>query len=199
MVDFLIQAPYTTETFIKALNWYLPQDIKVRGACYTPLGFNSRKDAISRVYRYTLLNARWPSALMRDFSHWISTPLDVARMREAAASLPGSHDFSAFTVLLPPGRSPVRQVERWDVWREGELVLIEAEANGFLPHQIRRTNGTLAEIGLGRSSVEMIKEIIDGTLRELKHSPSLPAKGLCLMRVNYRNFPFGDDNGYEAG
>ena len=59
-------------------------------------------------------------------------------------------------------------------------MLIEAEASGFLPHQIRRTNGILVEIGLGRSSVEVIKAMIDGTLRELKNCPSLPAKGAML-------------------
>ena len=204
VVDFLTQAPYTTETFINALNWYLPLDIRIRGASHVLLDFNSRKDAVSRVYRYTLLNARWPSALLRDFFHWIANPLDVSRIKEAAGYLLGTHDFSALTVALPPGRSAVRRVKRWDVWREGEQVLIEAEANGFLRHQIRRTNGILVEVGLGRLSVDVIKEMIEGaphpesTLKELKHYPSLPAKGLCLMKVNYLNINFGDDNGYEA-
>jgi len=194
VVDFLTQAPYTTETFINALNWYLPSDIKVRGAWCTDPGFNSRRDAISRIYRYTLLNTRRPSALLRNFSHWVSTPLDVGQMKEAASYLPGTHDFSPLTVALPPGKSAVRLVSLWDVWQEGELVLIEAEANAFLPHQIRRTNGVLFEVGLGRLDAEVIKRLLDGTLRELKHSPSLPAKGLCLMKVNYR-VPFPLDGG----
>ena len=198
VVDFLTRAPYTTETFIRALNWYLPPDIKVRGACQTSPGFNSRKDAVSRVYRYTILNDRCQPALLRHFSHWVSAPLDVPRMKEAAGYLAGTHDFSALVVSLPPGRRTVRRVERWDVWREGELVLIEAEADGFLPHQIRRTNGILAKVGLGRMSVEVIKGIVDGTLKELNHCPSVPAKGLCLMKVNYPNTPSRIGDGYET-
>ena len=193
VVDFVTRAPYTTETFINALNWYLPSDIRVRGACGVPLDFNSRKEAVSRVYRYTVFNARWPSALLRDFCHWVSAPLDMSLMKEAAGYLVGSHDFSALASRLPPRRSPVRRVKRWDVWQEGELALIEAEASSFLPHQIRRTNGILLGIGLGRLNVEVMKEILNGTVKDLKHCPSLPAKGLCLIRVNYPDFPLSVD------
>ena len=198
VVDFLTAAPDPTDTVIKALNWHLPPDIKVRGAWVPPSSFNARKDAASRVYRYTLLNARWPSAMLRGFCHWVRSPLDLDKMREAAGHLSGTHDFSALAGALPQGRSPVRRVERWDVRREGELVFIEAEANGFLPHQILRTNGMLVEIGLGKRPVQVMKEIINGTLRELRHYPSLPPKGLCLMQVNYPNMPFGNDKHYEA-
>jgi tRNA pseudouridine38-40 synthase len=199
VVDFLTHAPYTTETFVNALNWYLPPDIKVRGAYRVSPDFSSRRDAVGRTYRYTLLNARWPSALLRDFSHWVSSPLDIARMKEAASYLPGTHDFAALTSSLPLGRNAVRRVGRWDVWRDGELVFIEAEATGFLLHQIRRTNGILVDIGLGRLPVEIMKEIMDGTRKELSYCPSLPAKGLCLMSVNYQNFPPRVGGSYEAG
>ena len=198
IVDFLTQASYTPETFTNSLNWYLPLDIRVRGACDTSLDFHSRKDALSRVYRYSLLSSRRPSALLRDFSHWVSGPLDVSRMREAARYLPGTHDFSPLTVSLGPGKSAVRHVRRWDVWREGELVIIEAEANGFLPRQIRRTNGVLVQIGLGRLPIEVLRAIMDGTLKEVTRCPSLPAKGLCLMGVSYSNSVFRIENGHEA-
>jgi tRNA pseudouridine38-40 synthase len=197
VVDFLTRSSYTTETFINALNWYLSSDIRVRGACGMPQGFNSRKEAVSRVYRYTVLNARWPSALLRDFSHWVSASLDVPSMVEGAGYLVGAHDFSALASPLPPRRSPVRRVGRWDVWRDGELVLIEAEANSFLPHQIRRTNGVLLGIGLGRLDVGVMREMLNGALKEPSHSPSLPAKGLCLIQVNYANLLFSVDRGYE--
>ncbi len=187
VVDFLTRAPYTTRTFLRALNWHLPPDIKVTDVRDTDLDFNSRKDAVSREYRYTIFNALWPSAILRAFSHWVPARLDVAEMKVAAGYLPGVHDFSALAASLPSGKSGVRRIDRWDVWREGELILVECEANGFLPHQIRRTNGVLAEIGLGRMSREAIKAIVDGTVTSLQNCPSVPAKGLCLMNVNYPN------------
>ena len=192
IVDFLTAALYPAETFINALNWYLPDDVRVRGCWDRPLGFNSRRDAISRVYRYTVLNCPWPTALLRNFSHWVSGGLDVNAMNHAAQDLRGTHDFSPFTAALAPGKSPVRRVCRWDVWREGDLVLIESEANAFLPHQIRRTNGVLLQIGLGRLPTGVIKRIFDGTMRELTKCPSLPAKGLCLVKVNYAPVAVGE-------
>lgn len=198
VVDFLTHAPYLEETFIKALNWHLPASIKIRAASQVPLSFDARRDASTRVYRYTLYNSRWPSPLLMRYSQWIPKHLDVALMRQAAGYLVGTHDFSAFTVSLPPTRSPVRRVSRWDVWREDELVLIEAEANGFLPHQIRRTNGVLVEIGLGKLADKATKEIMNGKSSDLKGTPCLQAKGLCLMHINLRNSSIGTRNGHET-
>ena len=199
IVDFLTHAPYTTETFVNSLNSYLPLDVRVRAAFETGPTFNSRKDAVSRVYRYTLLNSKYPSALRRDFSHWIASCLDVERMRRGAEHLVGKHDFSAFAGSLAEGGSAVRRVSRWDVWREKELVIIESEANGFLPHQIRRTNGVLAKIGLGRAPVDTIGEMLEGTIQESGQCPSLPAKGLCLIKVHYKDLLFSMEEDYEAG
>lgn len=185
VVDFLTLAPYTTDTFLKALNWHLPPGVKVRAVSQTSLDFNSRKNAVSRVYRYTIVNAPSPSAILRRFSHWVHERLDLDRMNEAAGILVGVHDFSALAASLPPDRSGIRHVYRWNVRREDELVLIECEGNGFLPHQIRRTNGLLVEIGLGRMDQDFIRSVIDGGITDLQHCPTVPAKGLCLMKVNY--------------
>ena len=188
VVDFLTYTGYPPETFINALNWCLPSDVRVRAAWQGSLDFNSRFEATSREYRYTLWNDRTPSALWRDFSHWVRSPLDLDQMREAASHLPGTHDVSALAAGLPPGRNQVRSIKHWDVCRDGYLVYIDAEANGFLPHQIRRTNGILVEVGLGRLSAEVMEHIIDGSFGQIGNCPSLPAKGLCLRKVNYPNF-----------
>lgn len=198
VVDFLTSALYPAETLVKALNWHLPPDIRVKEAREVPPEFNSRKDAVSRVYRYTVLNRGSPPALMRDFSHWVRAPLDLSKMRRAATHLLGTHDFSVLAAGLPPGRSGVRRVKRWEIWREGESVAIESEANGFLPHQIRRANGNLVEIGLGRMPVGALEEILNGTAEERGSGPSLPAKGLCLISVSYPNPLFRNEVDYEA-
>ena len=85
-----------------------------------------------------------------------------------------------------------------EVSRQGELVLIESEANGFLPHQIRMTNGILVEVGLGRLPVEAIGDLTGGPPREPRHVPSLPARGLCLVEVKYQKIPWGATDDREA-
>ena len=188
VADFLTQAPYSTDIFCRALNSFLPPDIRVRGAAEMPQDFSSRFSAVSRVYRYTVWNHSYPPALWRNFSYWVMDSLDLNAMQEAAQSLLGSHDFSAIASSLPPGRNPVRTVKRWDIRREDERVIIETEGDSFLPHQIRRTNALLVRVGLSKLPVDAIRNIIDRSVQKMDSCPSLPARGLCLIRVNYPGF-----------
>jgi tRNA pseudouridine38-40 synthase len=183
VVAFTTSSGYPPQVFLRALNHYLPPDIKVRGAWEAAPGFDPRRQARSRVYRYTILNSETPSPLVMPFAHWVREPLDVEAMARAASLLLGTHDFAPFAGKVPGRRSTVRRVYRWDVWREGELVIMEAEANAFLPHQVRRTAGALVAVGLGRMTLEEFGAILEGR-RELKGT-ALPARGLCLMRVKY--------------
>ena len=156
--------------------------------------FNSRRDAISRTYRYRILNRPRPSALWRRDSHWIAEPLNVEYMNLAAQDLVGVHDFRGFAPAHPADRSAVRRVDRWEVKQgrdDTEIVNIVCEASGFMQHQIRRTNAVLAAIGKGKLPVRAIREILEGqdnssSAISIDAIPTLPAKGLCLVKVKYR-------------
>ncbi|MCE2465075.1 MAG: tRNA pseudouridine(38-40) synthase TruA [Dehalococcoidia bacterium] len=198
VVDFATCASYPVDVFVKALNWHLPEDIKIRGGRETPFSFHARKSAVARMYRYSLLNSPWPSPLLRNTTCWVRYPLNIADMQLAASSLIGEHDFSAFTTTLLAGRSPVRRIGSWTVGKEGELVHIDAEANGFLPYQIRRTNGLLTDIGLGKAPIDSVKAALNGQAKTMEQRSSLPAKGLCLMHVKYEEALFCDKDTHET-
>jgi tRNA pseudouridine38-40 synthase len=188
VVDFLTTAPYPISYFSRALNYYLPPDIKVQTAYEMLLDFHSRRDAASRTYRYSVLNREWPSPLERHSQHWVKEPLNVDKMNRAAQSLVGVHDFRTLASGHPENLSAVRNVMRWVVWRQDETVIIECQANGFLRHQIRRANAALVEIGKGRWPEEITKDTLENRLPEGVAWPSLPARGLCLMQVTYPDF-----------
>ncbi len=189
VVDFFTHAQLSEEAWTGAFNFHLPRDIRVREAHKTTPDFHPRRDAVARTYRYTILNRDTESPLIRDRCAWVRAPLDAEAMGRGAGFLVGTHDFSGFTAPLPPGKSGVRAVRRWEVWRDGDLVLIEAEANAFMLHQIVRTNGMLVDIGKGRTDPSAIQDMTNGRIKKGRQAASLPAKGLCLMRVEYRNFP----------
>ena len=189
VVDFPTVSSLSSEVFLRGLNSYLPPDIKVRGSYEIGQDFHSRKSALTRKYRYTLWNSPTPSPLMREFSHWVRDTLNVASMNEAACFLEGLHDFAPLSGVLPPGRSTIRNVRRWELWREGEFVFMEAEADGFLPHQIRRAGGVLVEVGLGRLEPNVVQSILSGQSAVPAWCAMLPAKGLCLMSIEYDDFP----------
>ncbi|MFQ6028664.1 MAG: tRNA pseudouridine(38-40) synthase TruA, partial [Dehalococcoidia bacterium] len=118
---------------------------------------------------------------------WVREELDVAVMNEAAQPLVGCHDFRPLSMNHPKDKSTVRLVSRWDVRREGETVAIDCEANGFLRHQIRRANALLVEIGKGRWPQTILRDILEGDSCDTMAWPTLPAYGLCLVKVNYQN------------
>jgi tRNA pseudouridine38-40 synthase len=188
VVDFLTASLLPLPAFVGGLNFYLPADIKVQAAYEMELPFHSRRDASGRTYRYQILNRPAPSPLLRRTCHWVREPLDAAAMARAAQCLAGRHDFRVLAPGFRQDRSAVREVLRWLVWREDEAVQVECEANGFLPHQIRRANGLLIEVGKGRRPENIVEEVLEGRVPPGFQWPSAPACGLCLMAVAYPNF-----------
>ena len=188
VVDFMTYSYLSERTWTQALNFHLPWDIKIRSTYRTSSCFHSRRSALGRTYKYTILNRDTPSPLLHNQSAWIRTHLDVKAMSEGAQSLIGIHDFSAFTRPLPDNKSGIRHVKKWEVWREGHLILIETEANAYMLHQILRTNGILVEIGRKMAPISAIHDMINSCIIERRTYNSLPAKGLCLVRVQYPDF-----------
>lgn len=182
MVDFLTGTQHQLERFAPALNFHLPEDINILEACRVDEEFNSRRCALSRTYRYSILNRHAPSPLRRRSHLWVRERLDTEKMAEAARLLVGTHDFRALAVGHPQDRSAVREVVRWEVKRSGDSVIIECEANGFMKQQIRRANGILTEIGRGKYPVEGMTQALSGVV---SRTPLLPAHGLCLISVKY--------------
>ena len=182
VVDFLTGARHPLERFAPALNYHLPQDINVLEAYRVDQDFASRRCALSRTYRYSILNRPAPSPLRRHTHLWIRESLDAEKMAEAAQLLVGTHDFRALAVGHPKDRSAVREVMRWEVARSEDTIVIECEASGFLKQQIRKANGILTEIGRGRYPVNKVTEALAG---DVSGTPLLPAHGLCLISVRY--------------
>lgn len=168
-----------------ALNYHLqPARCVVRAAAMAPEGWSARFSAIRRAYRYRILNRPSRPALLAGQAWHIPHALDVAAMHEAAQGLLGRHDFSAFRAASCQAKSALRTLERLDVSRHGEELLIDVEARSFLHHQVRNLVGTLAPVGLGRRPLGWPRAVLDSRDRRLA-GETAPADGLCFMRVDY--------------
>ena len=189
VVAFDTDSAHSTETFVSALNHYLPTDIAVRAAHVVAQDFDPRRHAKSRAYRYSILNSRTPSPLARRFTCHIRDTLDVERMRSAAALFIGEHDFRRFAAPLPTGKtSSVRAVFDASVEQNDDVIALWVVGNAFLQHQVRRMAGALVDIGRGRLSLDDLQAMIDNCETD-KVAHSLPARGLCLVSVKYANYP----------
>lgn len=178
-------------TFVRALNFYLPPDISVRDACNVAVGFDVRRDALSREYRYTILNDSVHSPQYRRWAYLVTGKLDAGAMSKACEILLGQRDFAPFTNNEGGAKNTVRTVFKAEVRREGRLMYFDMVASAFLPQQVRRTAGSLIKTGLGSMEADEFYEMAGcGMIGAAKIVA--PPHGLCLMRVNYSDIGFAD-------
>ncbi len=171
--------------FMEALNRYLPRDVAVRAACAVPAEFDPRRRARARLYRYRIEDGRPRSPLTRRMAWQLKAPLDAEAMARAAETLPRlATDWSAFAGPVPAERTTVRTLAACRVQRcAPHCIEVWMEAASFLPHQVRRTVGALAEVGAGRMTVEAFARLRDGA--PASAGPSAPPQGLTLIAVQY--------------
>ena len=185
VVGFRTRSALSPETFIKGLNYYLPPDIAVRASFKVGNNFNLRREVISREYRYLILNSSTPSPLERKRAYLVTTLLNVGAMNKACQVLIGKHDFASFTWGGNRG-STVRTLYKAEIYKEGELVILDMKADSFLPQQVRRTVGALIKVGAGKTDAEAFWELA-ASKRPGLVGPTAPPYGLCLMKVDFRN------------
>jgi tRNA pseudouridine38-40 synthase len=182
VANFRVTTRLSDEELFRALNAVLPWDVRILGLDRAAPGFEARRSAKSKVYRYRIVRA--PRISPFDFRyalHW-PFPLDLRAMRAAAPLFARRADFTAFSSNRE--RSPVRSVRRSELRKTGDELVYTIEADGFLRYMVRTIVGTLLEIGRGRVPPQRVEEIFRSRERSLA-GPTAPAKGLCLVRVDY--------------
>jgi len=168
-----------------ALNYHLrPHAVAVRQAAVAPEGWQARFSAIGRAYRYRILNRPARPALDAGRVWHVPLRLDAEAMHAAARPLLGRHDFTSFRAAACQAASPVRTLDRLDVMRAGEEIVVAAEARSFLHHQVRNLVGTLKLVGEGRWPVARVAEVLAARSRAAA-GPTAPPQGLCLIAVRY--------------
>lgn len=174
-----------------ALNYHLkPHAVVVRQAAPVPPEFSARFSAAGRAYRYTILNRRARPALQLNRVWHVPAPLDADAMAAGAAQLLGRHDFSSFRAAACQAKSALRTLDRLDVTRQGETIIIIAEARSFLHHQVRNMVGTLRLVGDGRWPPGRMRQLLAACDRA-QAGPTAPPGGLTLTGVRYGPDPFG--------
>ncbi len=184
VVHFDTRSQRSRRGWLLGANSNLPDDINLTWAEPVSDDFHARFSAISRSYRYLILNRLQRSALHRHRAWWVYQPLDAQRMQLAAERLLGEHDFSAFRAAGCQASSAVRDIMHIAVSRQGDWLTLEVTANAFLQHMVRNIAGTLAEVGLGEQPVEWVSEVLESRDRKAG-GIAAPPHGLTLVSVEY--------------
>lgn len=184
VIHFDTSSIRTDRSWVLGINSLLPADINLLWIMPVPDEFHSRFSAISRRYKYIVLNRPIRSAINNHMITLERHPLNVESMAEAAVDLVGEHDFTSYRAVSCQARSPVRNIKTLHVVREGNLVIIDVEANAFLHHMVRNIAGVLMTIGKGRQPVHWARQVLEARDRTMG-GITAPASGLYLVNVCY--------------
>ncbi len=176
---------WRTDVVRDAVNQYLVREmISVISAEKVEQEFHARFSATSRHYVYKLLNRRSPPVFERGLVWHLKRKVDVAAMDAAAKHLVGRHDFSTFRDAECQAESPVRNLDRFDVIAEGEMVYFHLSARAFLHRQVRSMVGTLEHVGSGKWTAQDLVNSLEAKDRAACGAVA-PSDGLYLERVEY--------------
>jgi tRNA pseudouridine38-40 synthase len=188
VANFHTASPIPARKWPEALNAHLPDGVAVVSAEDVPLDFHAQYKATSKIYRYRVLNRAVRSALERDRSHLVKSPLDVARMAEGARFLVGTFDFRSFGSEMSKKERTIRTLFSLDVAARPPFVEFLVHGDGFLYNQVRSMVGTLLQVGLGSRPPEWVKDVREARDRS-KAGANVPARGLTLVEVKYDGKP----------
>ena len=190
------------ELFARAVNTYLPDDIRVRSSREVPAGFHPRygedlsdphtvegKDGPQRpravkVYEYYVMNTPDIIPTERRTNWYLSYPLDLDAMRRAAKYLVGEHDFTSFCCPRTGVKTRVRELTAITITKDGDRITFRVEGTGFLMHMVRIIVGTLVRVGRGYYRPAQVLEILEARDRE-KAGATASAHGLFLIGIDY--------------
>ncbi|TQV67692.1 tRNA pseudouridine(38-40) synthase TruA [Exilibacterium tricleocarpae] len=184
VVHFDTLAERRDRAWVLGTNTHLPDTISVRWSRVVEPQFHARFSARCRTYRYLIYNGAVRTALQHDQFTYFHRALDLEAMRAGAATLLGEHDFSAFRASQCQAKNPVRRIDRLDIARFGDLVILEVRANAFLHHMVRNIAGVLLAVGCGDCPPGWVAEVLASRDRNAA-GVTAPAAGLYLVAIDY--------------
>lgn len=184
VVHFESDAVRNEKAWRMGCNTNLPDDIALRWIRDIDDGFHARFSAVSRRYRYIVLNRKIRPALLNNKVCWFRDELDCHLMDQAAKFLLGENDFSSFRASGCQAKHARRELQEIVVSRKDDYVMIDIVANAFLHHMVRNIVGSLFEVGTKRKSPTWFKELL-AIKDRTQAGITAPACGLYFVSVKY--------------
>jgi tRNA pseudouridine38-40 synthase len=180
-----VEKPIAAFRLGEALNARLrPAPVAILGCEEVADDWHARFSCLGRAYEYRIVNRRAPLSFEKGLAWQVPQPLDAGAMHAAAQALVGRHDFTTFRSAHCQSASPVKTLDRLDVERDGDLVLVTAVARSFLHHQVRSMVGCLALVGMGRWSIADMAEALRAADRA-RLGLNAPPDGLFFVSARY--------------
>jgi len=170
--------------WVYGTNVNLPKSVCVLWSREVSSEFHARFSATARQYQYVIFNRNVRPTYLSYRTTWEYRLLDAEKMNDAAQALVGTHDFDSYRAVACQAKSPVRTLEFINVRRQGDFVIIDLQADGFLHHMVRNIAGVLMEVGAGKAPLEWVDEVLQLRDRRLGGVTAQPY-GLYLKKITY--------------
>ena len=175
-----------------AVNFYLPEDIRVMKVSRVPEGFNARRSALTREYKYFIYNGYVCPPMLNDYVWWRKgRRWNMELAREACRMIEGQHDFRAFCKSGECPDNSFRTIDSLRLRNRGELSIITVKAQSFMTNMVRIIVGNVNSVALGKNSLSWLESLLSGSERS-ESAMTVPACGLWFWGVNY-------DMNYKGG
>ncbi len=185
VIHFDLDHDHPADDVMGAVNFHVrPARVALLAVELAAPEFHARFDALARHYSYRIINRRAPLAVDHGSAWHVVAPLDVGQMNLAAARLVGRHDFTSFRAAQCQARSPEKTLDRLTVTRDGDQVIVRAQARSFLHNQVRIMVGALKQVGEGKWTPDDVTAALEAKDRA-RGPQTVPPHGLYLTRVDY--------------
>ena len=184
IIHFDSDVERTDFAWCRGTNRFLDKDIRMRWIQGVDENFHARFSALSRSYRFVIYNKPIATALFRNYASHEFRPLDISKMREAAKSLVGEHDFSSFRAAGCQAHSPIRTIKHFELSANNDWIWFDVTANAFLQHMVRNIAGALIEVGCAKRDIDWIANLLNVCDRTQGSVTAAP-NGLYLTGVEY--------------
>lgn len=187
VANFSLQSHWKPHVVMNAVNFHLkPNSIAILACDESDREFNARFSATGRHYRYRIINRRAPLTVDDGLAWLFKRSLDEEAMHEAAQILVGRHDFTSFRAVACQAKSPLRTLDKLEVSRQGDEILIRTSAQSFLHNQVRAMVGSLSLVGTGQWQTRDLIQALEAKDRQAA-GPNAPPHGLYLTAVDYHS------------
>lgn len=184
-INFYLKSEYLSKIksscIIRSMNM---QDISITNCEIVDENFHARFSSKKRYYKYRILNRRQPTALDNTRVWQVYRELNLENMQNCLQYLVGKKDWSSFRDSECQAQSPIKTIDKVNLYKNGEEIIFEIEAKSFLHHMVRNIIGTLVDVGLGKIAVDDFIKIIEAKDRR-KAGPTAPACGLYFLKIDY--------------
>ena len=184
VAHFESASPRSHRSWLKGANTLLPQGASILSVSPVGSNFHARFSATGRAYRYVIFNRPVAPTFLRSRVTWEYRPMDVSRMRAAAAFLVGRHDFNAYRAVACQSEGSIRELRRLRVSASGQWIWVDAEAESFLQHMVRNIVGVLLAVGAGEKEPTWAGEVLNSRDRA-SGGVTAPPDGLYFVRASY--------------